>query len=298
MPGQNGQRSKSWCFTLNNPVPEDEDHLNEALSSQQVQYAVYGREVGVQGTPHLQGYVEFRIRFRLNSVKRDLGSRLHLEPRRGTLLEAINYCKKDGDFTEFGVLPDTVPSPGHRTDLDDVRRKIEEGLTELDIAQAHWTKWVVYRRSFQAYRRLLRHTNTLRLNLRVLLLWGEAGTGKTRYAYDRYPNIFRVPDPELKWFDGYNNHDEVLIDDYRGNALESFFLQLLDIYPMSVPIKGGFEYWTPTVIIITTNMYPSQMHNMPNSNSREALRRRIHKAVKFELPMTADEVDAAENIFE
>lgn len=97
-------RAKNWCFTLNNYVDADQDRLRTLAASEQVAFLVFGREVGESGTPHLQGYIEFRVRKRLRQVKDLVGQRAHLEIRRGTGPEAREYCLKDGDFEEFGEM--------------------------------------------------------------------------------------------------------------------------------------------------------------------------------------------------
>lgn len=110
-------RAKRWCFTLNNPTDDEEQDVGGAGDRDDVEYLVYGRERGDSGTPHLQGFVIFTAAIRLSTVKSRLGSdRLHLEVSRGTPREASEYCKKDGDYEEFGDCPEI--SQGRRTDLE------------------------------------------------------------------------------------------------------------------------------------------------------------------------------------
>lgn len=117
-------RTRSWCFTLNNWTQPEYDHIVQyAESSPDVEYFVAGREVGDSGTPHLQGFVVFRSRLRLAAVKSLLSARMHLESTRGTPEEAAAYCKKDGDFVEFGALP---VEQGHRADWDSFRAYVVE----------------------------------------------------------------------------------------------------------------------------------------------------------------------------
>lgn len=110
------ERSRRWCFTLNN---YSEDEVAVATSfirdDPRVVYGVFGREVGTTGTPHLQGYIVFRNNTRLRTLRREFNERAHFEIARGTSEQASQYCKKDGDFVEFGSCP---RGQGHRTDLE------------------------------------------------------------------------------------------------------------------------------------------------------------------------------------
>lgn len=108
-------RAKNWCFTLNNPTEDEEQKLADLSEDADVVYLVYGREQGESGTPHLQGYVSFGREKRLRQVKELVGQRGHFEVRRGTHYQAAEYCKKDGDFEEYGETP---VRQGHRSDMD------------------------------------------------------------------------------------------------------------------------------------------------------------------------------------
>lgn len=108
-------RAKHWCFTLNNWTAEDVAALQHA--SETTVYLVFGRETGESGTPHLQGFVIFPAAVRLQTCKNRLGSdRFHVEVARGSPAQAATYCKKDGDFEEYGECP--VQSQGRRSDLE------------------------------------------------------------------------------------------------------------------------------------------------------------------------------------
>jgi len=101
-------QSNRWCFTLNNPVPQDINLLTDLINdvgTNGITYLVYGREIGEQGTPHLQGFVCFSSRKRFGTVRRIIGHRAHIEVARGTTAQAADYCKKDGDFVEGGQPP-------------------------------------------------------------------------------------------------------------------------------------------------------------------------------------------------
>jgi len=58
--------------------------------------------------------------------------RAHLEPRRGTIDEAVDYCKKDGDFEEYGEKPKTQQEKGvsEKARWKRIFEKAEEGDEE------------------------------------------------------------------------------------------------------------------------------------------------------------------------
>jgi len=96
-------------------------------------------------------------------------------------------------------------------------------------------------------------------DVKVVLLIGPTGTGKTRWVYDHWldKGLWRVPLVTTGlWFDTYDGQSHVLIDDFTGRISLSSLLQLLDGYFIKVPIKYGFTWWVPAYIAVTTNLEP------------------------------------------
>lgn len=231
-------RSRNWCFTAWNEnfltCPEDV-----------VQYLCYGIEYCPDtGTKHYQGYCEFKPAFTMSRVKVLFNDNsVHLENREGTQKQAIDYCKKGGDFYDFGE----PKKQGKRNDLQTMREEIENGA---DIGTI--VKTVT---SFQALRGaeiLLKYCEKPRdiQDINVFWNYGETGSGKSHFAYQNYQNVFRPVNE--KFWEGYDGHDCVLIDDIRGDFCTfARLLQLTDKYPFRVETKGGSRQALYTTIIIT-----------------------------------------------
>lgn len=153
-----------------------------------------------------------------------------------------------------------------------------QGKSEKDIAEEYFSQWVVHRRSFAAYRNLIREKR-IRTNLRVLLLIGDTGVGKTRYVHERAgSDLWSSVSRNLEWFDGYSGEGHVLFDDFRGGPEFDFLLRLLDVYPISVPVKGSFVEWEPSTIWITSNW---EIDRWYPSVDLSPLQRRISRIVRI-----------------
>ena len=152
-------QSSRWCFTLNNYNDESQGHICALFANEElVKYAVYGREVAPStNTPHLQGFVVFQKRYRLGGVK-DLFQPYgpHLEPARGTSQEASTYCKKDGDYEEFGSLP----AQGQRNDFAEFKQWVlaqPSSPSSALVAQEYPNIWLKYPRVMEWIRLIYPH---------------------------------------------------------------------------------------------------------------------------------------------
>ncbi|AXH75500.1 MAG: putative viral replication protein [Persevirus pectis] len=135
-----------WVFTINNPTDEDVrrcEQLGGNLEGSGVNYLIYGREVGESGTPHLQGFVIFSSRKRLAGVRGIISPRGHFEISRGTPQQASDYCKKGGDYSEFGNLP-AKKRTANISDFCDWLRALDHFPSDREIANAYPNLWIRY----------------------------------------------------------------------------------------------------------------------------------------------------------
>jgi len=96
---------KKWCFTLNNWTIEERSAISSKIESL-CDRGGFGLEVGEKGTPHLQGWIEFKTKARPMQV---FGiPRIHWEGMKGTVQDSINYCSKDGNYWAHGHK---IPKP-------------------------------------------------------------------------------------------------------------------------------------------------------------------------------------------
>lgn len=92
---------KNWCFTLNNYNMDDWTKLKTYFINNKMEYII-GKEIGEQGTHHLQGYFEWNNKDgkRLENIKKinETFYKLHLENRKGSREQAVKYCAKDNEY--------------------------------------------------------------------------------------------------------------------------------------------------------------------------------------------------------
>lgn len=91
--GNTKDRFRRWCFTLNNWTQEELLHLTNFFDDRNAKY-IMGEEVGEEGTPHLQGYVEWPNQVRFETLKL-ASERAHWEKAKAKRAENVKYCSKD-----------------------------------------------------------------------------------------------------------------------------------------------------------------------------------------------------------
>jgi len=84
-------QARNYVFTLNNYTTKELDAL---IGNTDYKYMIFGFEE--KSTKHLQGYMEFDQQIRICELKYFPFERMHLERRKGTQKQAIEYCQKDG----------------------------------------------------------------------------------------------------------------------------------------------------------------------------------------------------------
>lgn len=249
-------QSRRWVFT---------DFNNEVIFGGKMKYMCYGVEkCPTTDRIHHQGYVSFESNMRFNGLKK-LYPTTHFEVARSSEGECIEYCKKDGDFHEFGERS----KQGKRTDLEYVQEQIQAGSSLKDIAQNNFAQFVRYGKGIQAYRNLVAiPRNKMPI---VKWYWGPSGCGKTRTAIEESKGDFFIWNGTDQWWDGYDGQKFIIIDDIRkGNMSEAFLLKFCDRYPQKLQIKGGFVENQAETIIFTCNYH---WHDI--FTERDPIQRRI-----------------------
>jgi len=259
-------QAKHWCFTINNPT---EDAIS-ALAD--YAYLVVGKEVGESGTPHLQGYVCMKVAKRLTTMSKML-PRAHLEVMKGNPKQASDYCKKDGQFQEFGELPGNQQHNANQKRKADyelaLQKAKQQKLYEVDAG--------VLIRHMSSLKQIARdHPPQLENNADLCGVWfyGPPGCGKSRSARWLYPNAY--PKPCNKWWDGYQNQDYVIIDDFdRNHVVLGHHLKIwADHYPFIAEQKGHSITIRPKVLCITSNYHPAWIFT-EDKTLYEAIKRRF-----------------------
>lgn len=284
-------KSRNWCFTLNNPRW---DQVQNLLDGDSVKFLIAVREVGESGTTHYQGYLELTSARALSTLKNWDGT-IHWEIRRGTKSQAVSYVLKtlsdeelsgglcatvfDEEFRTNG-LPEGSSLPkwmciGYNDTLKELALKcgvkektslaerltliqasIRNGATDEDISDNHFNEWVRYRHAFTAYRLL--KTKKRDFKTEVIVIQGPTGTGKSKYCQDEFPEAYwKTRD---NWWDGYQQQDVVIIDEFYGWLQFDLLLRLCDRYPLDVEVKGGKVNFSSKKIVFTTNKIPIQWY--------------------------------------
>jgi len=127
------KQSKRWIFVINNYDETELESLRANLQKE-ARYAIFGKEVGKAGTPHIQGYASFRNACRFKRAKLLLGERAHLKVAKGNEEENFVYCSKQNDFEEIGSRSD----PGKRNDLELFKEAVKNGdLDPKSLREKH-----------------------------------------------------------------------------------------------------------------------------------------------------------------
>lgn len=263
---------RCFLFTMNNPT--EPVKFDGAF----MDFLVYQKEVGENGTPHFQGYVELKAPTRLTTIIKKMPG-CHIEARRGSQKQAIDYCTKVDTRVEGPWQEGQPKTQGARTDLASLGDMAKEGKRKREAFEEAPAIYMQYHKAYAHVQTLFRPAESER---QVILLVGSPGTGKTRYVKDNHPDHWSTPLQKEMWFDGYDGHEVALLDDFTGQMPLTLLLQLLDRYVVQVPVKGGFTWWTPKIVYVTSNYPIDEWYTFDNRlESLTALRRRFTEIKNF-----------------
>jgi len=269
---------RNFAWTMNNPIDEHIESMKENVDPL-FSYIVWGKEIGENGTPHLQGYAETKGIHKFKKVCKYFHDRSWTEKRKGTSKQAAGYCKKGTDEKKksycefFPRTPDdpgtwaepfeygTISEQGKRTELTGPTEMIvEDQCTIREVSRIYPEQFVKFNKGFRDLRALQILPRNLDKMPEVIVLWGPTGTGKTRDAYTKFwpdePHYLWKPS-NGNWWDGYDGEKKIIIDEFRAQMTWSDILGLLDRNEYRAPFKGGFVNIVADKFVITSPFPPT-----------------------------------------
>lgn len=285
-----------WCFTSFCSPDQIQQNLQSALADERFIYCICQLESSpTTGRAHVQGYIELGRSQDLKWVQQLLGDdAAHLEPRRGSREQAREYCRKEETRVrdaesgpwEFGVWKES--KQGERNDLNSVAESILSGDRVDDIAVQNPVAFIRYHRGISELARVRDRQRLMGLSrqVKVQVFWGKSGLGKTRRAKYENPNAYYLDiqrGSSMVWFDGYDGHETLIIDEFLGNLPYQYLLKLTDPHPVldKLPVKGGYVAAAFSKVVITSNSHPHAWYRdevHPNQTYIESpLWRRVEK---------------------
>ncbi len=240
---------------------------------------------------YLQGYVECVRDREVSWLRKHVSKCAYWRKKveRSTRFQAFIYTQKEdtriqGPFC-LGTPPTKHSGSGQRMDLEDFRDAIFRGTPARKLWLSHTMQMARYPRMYSSIAALARPKRDV--DLEVVLLYGSTGIGKTRLVYKQWeddPEFWRWPVPNTAcWFDGYDGHQLCLLDDFAGRASKMslvMLLQVLDRYPVLLPVKCAYVWWMPNAIVLTTNVHPRDWYDYTKREGQYmAIKRRIHRVV-------------------
>lgn len=258
-------RVTKFCFTLNNYTPEEYQSL--VACSNKCKFLVIGKEIGANGTPHLQGYANLVKQSRFSAIKKFM-PRAHIEKANGSDHDNLNYCTKQDKNAYVWGEPQTR---GKRNDLKKATDMVLAKAPMAEVARQQPEVFVKYNKGLKVLAETLEPDRKPDDPPTTLWLWGESGVGKTRFAYDQLPAEQIYIKDGTQWWDGYTHQQCILIDDFDGRWPFKDLLRLLDRYPYQGQFKGGYCRVNSPIIIITCEFPPS--HFWFGSDLKQVMRR-------------------------
>lgn len=271
--------SVAVVFTWNN-YPKNAEEL---LKKTNYKYILFGfEECPTTGTPHLQGYMQSSSKFNFVTLQKKCPG-IWAQRAKGSYADNKEYCSKSGNTVELGQADQNM-GQGNRSDLQKTVLQISEGKKKpSDVLLEDAILYNQYRNTLNAAHSIYLKQWRRTAPPTILWLYGCAGSGKTRYAYDLHPDLYRKTFNEKYWC-GYDGESTILLDDFRPmDCPFNELLHVMDRYTHSVPRKNLPQHpLMHDVLIITAPSHPRDMFKDVGENLNQ-LTRRITEIIQFPL---------------
>jgi len=290
------QASRKYLLTFNNPEKHGFTHerIKQILGHfSNLEYWCMCDEEDSTCHTHLYFCTKHAVQFQ-TVHQRFYG--VHIDQAYGTHRENRDYIRKEGEkhadkketnypetFEESGELP--LERASSQQFSEEVYQMIKDGASNAEILET-------YPKAMNKIDHLEKTRQTIKADemkrkwrdLDVAYISGATGTGKTRYVMEKYgyENVYRITDYDHP-FDGYQQQDIIVFDEFRSSLKISDMLNFLDGYPIMLPCRYANKSACYTKVYIISNIafdlqYPHVQVSEPKT--WDALKRRIHRIIE------------------
>lgn len=135
---------KRWVLTLNNYTHDDWTKMESVFNKDCIKYII-AKEVGEQGTPHIQGFCHFQFRTRaIEKYKHTFSKPPHWEFAKGDDQEQVAYITKEGGELKSKNLPMPVRVKVTEENMYEWQKKVlqtyKDHLQNEDERAVYWVK--------------------------------------------------------------------------------------------------------------------------------------------------------------
>lgn len=222
-------------------------------------YIVAGKETAPStGWLHWQGYIQFNKKLTFQKIT-NVMSPIHIEIPTKSVLENINYCKKEGDYFEEGEPRGVTLAEKNKTKWTQLLELAESNQIDK-IKECQPSALIVHRRALLDIRdsNLKAEHHPER---KCIWIWGGSGVGKTRWVHDNWKpeEIFTLSDRD--GWDQYNQERVAFLDE-ADDSLSANWKQLLrwaDRYPVRARRLYGTTPLNYDILVVTSMKDPKFM---------------------------------------
>ncbi|AGA18393.1 hypothetical protein [uncultured marine virus] len=291
-------QGRAWCFTLFNQ-PNAEEYLPLLFGDDNMQYLVGQTEVCPEsGKEHIQGYFYTKRLISFRQAKEMIighETSCHIEKRKGTHVQARDYCTKAESRLEDSqpYIFGQEPAQGSRNDLEGFKESVRAGkdwhelLEEESLVVAKHKQFAVeyyqYWRGRKGVEEIVpeamseswqkeldEHLNGEVQDRTILWVWSESSaTGKTATMHTQMKTHKTLPAKSWREADilyAYDNHDIIWFNIARYEEMQATTFKVLETLSDGGPmLSTKYQSIMKNVkahIVVTSNQ-PPPYENLP-----------------------------------
>lgn len=308
MPKKGRCRNAHWTLALyngdgtENRFTRFDNAINNPSSEfkKEIRYVVWQKELCPKTQKlHYQIYVQCHrsldapVVKKLFALTQDGDPEFQVKYKKSKPLEARVYCMKEETRVEgpweYGTF---IEGSGSRTDLaQGISLMDEGGISKL--AQEMPELLIKYPRGMTVTyqeRKKVQLQNRNRDFIKVVVIHGTTGVGKSHLATEISRLLDDGPYYSLEqpgfnrpmYWDGYDGHKILIIDEFKGWIPIGKMLRYLDKYAIQLDQRGTTTWAEFHTIIILSNFTVEEWYPQLDQTRLDALKRRIHLNLKME----------------